>query len=108
MKAFSSPSLGTKGSDTCAVLSHIMVVLRLRRLLFPVASAVPLIATSRIEPCLQVSLRKGAKHAVERGSGAARPGPACPARGLRGLQEPGPAGTSALLCPQGHGAAARR
>lgn len=78
MKAFSSPSLGTKGSDTCAVLSHIMVVLRLRRLLFPVASAVPLIATSRIEPCLQVSLRKGAKHAVEKGSGAARPGPACP------------------------------
>lgn len=79
MKAFSSPSLGSKGSDTHAVLSHIMVALRLRRLLFPVASAVPLTATSRIEPCLQVSLRKGAKHAVERKRGdAARPGPACP------------------------------
>lgn len=84
MKAFSSPSLGTKGSDTRAVLSHVMVALRLRRLLFPLASAVPLIATSRIEPCLQVSLIKGAKHAVERKrSGPARPGLPVGCRGWR-------------------------
>lgn len=87
-KASSSQSLGSKGSDTHAGSSHIMVALKLQRLLFLVASAVPLIRTSRIEPCLRVSFKKGAKRARERKRGGlrrpARPGPGCPRAGGAG------------------------
>lgn len=84
-KVFSGQSLGSKGSDTRVIFSHIIVVLKSRWWLFLVASAVPLISTSLPSGvvCKRNGHRRSRARAGERGPGAPAPRSA---RGLTGLR----------------------